>query len=140
MAPDDTFGLDLFDETASAVHGFPQVLRGYDRGAVDAYVREVESQLARVKALAREQHRQLRDAGPRLGESDYEQLGAHTRGLLRAAEAQADELVSTAEHRARHILAAAESQAEKTVPRGTPRPRRRTGQLHRRNCTPSAGG
>ncbi len=115
MAPDDTFGLDLFDETASAVHGFPQVLRGYDRGAVDAYVREVESQLARVKALAREQHRQLRDAGPRLGESDYEQLGAHTRGLLRAAEAQADELVSTAEHRARHIVAAAESQAEKTL-------------------------
>lgn len=114
MAPEDTSGLDLFDETASAVHGFPQALRGYDRGAVDAYVREVESQLARAKAQIREQHRQLRDAGTRVGDTDYEQLGAHTRGLLRAAEAQAEELVTTAEHRARHIMAAAEAEAEKT--------------------------
>lgn len=115
MAPDETFGLDLFDETASAVHGFPQSLRGYERGAVDAYVREVESQLARAKAVVREQHRQLRDAGGRIGGTDYEQLGAHTRSLLRAAEAQAEELVSTAEHRALHIMAVAEAEAEKTA-------------------------
>ncbi len=114
MAPDDTFGLDLFDETASAVHGFPQSLRGYDRGAVDAYVREVESQLARTKAVVREQHRQLRDAGTRIGGTEYEQLGAHTRSLLRAAEAQAEELVSAAEHRARHLQAVAEAEAQKT--------------------------
>ena len=114
MAPDDTFGLDLFDETASAVHGFPQSLRGYDRGAVDAYVREVESQLARTKVVVREQHRQLRDAGTRIGGTEYEQLGAHTRSLLRAAEAQAEELVSTAEHRARHLQAVAEAEAERT--------------------------
>lgn len=46
---EDTTGLDLFDETATAVGNFPQTLRGYDRGAVDAYVRDVESQLARAK-------------------------------------------------------------------------------------------
>jgi DivIVA domain-containing protein len=114
VAPEDTSGLDLFDETATAVHGFPQSLRGYDRGAVDAYVREVESQLARAKAQVREQHRQLRDASMRIGSTDYEQLGAHTSGLLRAAEAQAEELVGTAEHRARHIMAVAQAQAEKT--------------------------
>lgn len=114
MATEDTSGLDLFDETATAVAGFPQSLRGYDRGAVDAYVREVESQLARTKAQLRQQHRQLIEASSRVGNTDYDNLGAHTRGLLRAAEAQAQELVTTAEHRARHIMALAEAEAEKT--------------------------
>lgn len=115
MAAEDTSGLDLFDETASAVAGFPQALRGYDRGAVDAYVREVESQLARTKALLRQQNRQLIEASSRVGDTDYENLGAHTRALLRAAEAQATELVTTAEHRARHSMAQAEAEAEKTA-------------------------
>lgn len=114
MAADDTPGLDLFDETASAVGSFPQTLRGYDRGAVDAYVREVEAQLARTKSQLRQQHRQLTEASARAGDLDYAKLGAHTRGLLRAAEAQADELVTTAEHRARQIQASAEAEAERT--------------------------
>lgn len=115
MAAEDTSGLDLFDETASAVAGFPRVLRGYDRGAVDAYVREVESELARSKAQLRQQHRQLIEASSRVGNTDYENLGAHTRALLQAAESQADELVTTADHRARHIMAQAEAEAEKTA-------------------------
>ena len=60
LAGEDTTGLDLFDEMASAVGNFPQALRGYDRGAVDAYVRDVESQLARAKAQLRHQQRQRR--------------------------------------------------------------------------------
>jgi DivIVA domain-containing protein len=114
VAPEDTSGLDLFDETASAVHGFPQALRGYDRGAVDAYVREVEAQLARAKGVLRQQQRQLAEASSR-GDTDYANLGAHTRALLRAAEAQAEELVTTAEHRSRHIMAEAHAEAEKTA-------------------------
>jgi DivIVA domain-containing protein len=49
---DDTAGLALFDETATAAGNFPHALRGYDRAAVDAYVRDVESQLSRVKPAA----------------------------------------------------------------------------------------
>lgn len=113
MAAEDTSGLDLFDETASAVHGFPQALRGYDRGAVDAYVRDVEGQLAAAKAELRAQQRQLA-LNVRAEDTDYANLGAHTRSLLRAAEAQAEELVTTAEHRGRHLMAAAEAEAEKT--------------------------
>ncbi len=112
---EDTFGLDLFDETASAVGNFPQTLRGYDRGAVDAYVRDVESQLARAKAQLRQLRRQLTEAQARASDTDYAKLGGHTRGLLKAAESQADELVTTAEQRARQILAQAEAQAQQTT-------------------------
>jgi DivIVA domain-containing protein len=38
----DNTGLGLFDDTASAVGNFPTALRGYDRTAVDDYVRTLE--------------------------------------------------------------------------------------------------
>ncbi|MGV8909581.1 MAG: DivIVA domain-containing protein [Propionicimonas sp.] len=115
VAADDTSGLDLFDETASAVAGFPQALRGYDRGAVDAYVAEVEAELSSAKAQLRQQRRQLAQASSRVGNTDYSNLGAHARSLLGAAEAQAEELISSAGHRARHIMAQAQAEAEKTA-------------------------
>ena len=115
MAADDTSGLDLFDETASAVAGFPQALRGYDRGAVDAYVADVEAQLASAKAQLRQQRRELTQASARVGTTDYANLGGHTHSLLSAAEAQAEELVTTADHRARHLMAQAQAEAEKTA-------------------------
>lgn len=110
---EDTTGLDLFDETATAVGNFPQTLRGYDRGAVDAYVRDVESQLARAKTQLREQNRQLAQAQARAADTDFSKLGGHSRGILRAAESQADELMVSAEHRAKQLLAQARADAER---------------------------
>lgn len=116
MTYDDTAGLDLFDEAASAVGNFPQALRGYDKGAVDAYVRDVEAQLSRAKAQIRQQQKQLAAAAAAKAEdTDFSRLGGHTRGMLRTAEAQADELVTSAQTKAREILAAAEAEAQRRL-------------------------
>lgn len=113
MTYDDTSGLDLFDETATAVGNFPQSLRGYDKGAVDAYVRDVEAQLSRAKAQIRQQQKHLAAAAAKSDDTDFSKLGAHARGMLRSAEAQANELLTTAQGKAREILAQAETEAER---------------------------
>lgn len=113
MTYDDTSGLDLFDETATAVGNFPQALRGYDKGAVDAYVRDVEAQLSRAKAQIRQQQKNLAAAAAKADDTDFSKLGAHARGMLRSAEAQANELLTTAQSKAREILAQAEVDAER---------------------------
>jgi DivIVA domain-containing protein len=110
---DDTSGLDLFDETATAVGNFPQALRGYDKGAVDAYVRDVEAQLSRAKAQIRQQQKQLAAAAAKSDDTDFSKLGAHARGMLRSAEAQANELLTTAQSKAKEIIALAEAEAER---------------------------
>lgn len=116
MTNDDTAGLDLFDEAASAVGNFPQALRGYDKGAVDAYVRDVEAQLSRAKAQIRQQHKQLAAAAAAKAEdTDFSRLGGHTRGMLRTAEAQAEELVTSAQTKAREIVAEAEAHAQRRL-------------------------
>jgi DivIVA domain-containing protein len=108
---DDTSGLDLFDENASAVGNFPQALRGYDKGAVDAYVRDVEAQLSRAKAQLRQQQKQLATAAAKSDDTDLSKLGAHARGMLRSAEAQANELLTSAQNKAKAIIADAEFDA-----------------------------
>ncbi|MBU3977448.1 DivIVA domain-containing protein [Propionicimonas sp.] len=113
MTYDDTTGLDLFDETATAVGNFPQSLRGYDKGAVDAYVRDVEAQLSRAKAQIRQQQKQLAAATAKADDTDFSKLGAHARGMLRSAEAQANELLTTAQAKAKELIAQAEIEAER---------------------------
>jgi DivIVA domain-containing protein len=108
---DDTSGLDLFDENASAVGNFPQALRGYDKGAVDAYVRDVEAQLSRAKGQLRQQQKQLAAQAAKSDDTDFSKLGAHARGMLRSAEAQANELLTSAQNKAKAIIADAESEA-----------------------------
>jgi DivIVA domain-containing protein len=110
---DDTSGLDLFDETATAVGNFPQALRGYDKGAVDAYVRDVEAQLSRAKGQIRQQQKQLAAAAAKADDTDFSKLGAHARGMLRSAEAQANELLTTAQNKAKEIISQAEAEAER---------------------------
>lgn len=110
---DETAGLDLFDETATAAGNFPHALRGYDRAAVDAYVRDVEVQLAKVKSQLRDTRRRLTAANQRVDDTDYTKLGTHTKDLLRAAEAQAVELVKGAQEQADRIRAEAQSSAGK---------------------------
>ena len=43
MTSSDNTGLGLFDDAASAAGNFPSALRGYDRAAVDDYVRSLEA-------------------------------------------------------------------------------------------------
>lgn len=109
---EEAVGLDLFDETASAAGNFPQSLRGYERTAVDSYVRDVEHQLARVKAQLRQTQRLLSEANLRVDDTDYARLGAHTRSMLRAAEAQAAELVRNAQEQAERIRRTAENSSQ----------------------------
>ena len=73
--PEDTVGLDLFDETASAAGSFPHSMLGYERQAVDAYIRDIERQLSSAKRKVRSLQRQL---ATQADETDYSRLGTHT--------------------------------------------------------------
>ncbi len=105
-------GLELFDEKASAVRGFLTVLRGYDKKAVDDYVRDMEQQLAVTKKRYREMRRELTAASLRNDDTDFSKLGAHTASLLRVAESQAQDLVGRAQSEGERILAEAQEQAD----------------------------
>lgn len=90
-------GLNLFDDRASAAGGFPNTMLGYDRHEVDRYVRELEMEVSTLKQLARHLRRELISARDVAGaETDFTRLGTHATGILRAAEAQASDLVSKA--------------------------------------------
>ncbi|MFV0405399.1 MAG: DivIVA domain-containing protein [Propioniciclava sp.] len=106
-------GLDLFDETASAVRGFPNAMLGYDKKAVDDYILDVERQLAAAKHEMREAQRELTAASLRVDDTDYSRLGAHTASLLKVAEAQAADLIQQAQSRADKILQESQDTADR---------------------------
>jgi cell division septum initiation protein DivIVA len=93
----DEQGLDLFDETATAAGNFPHAIRGYERSAVDAYIRELESKLSKAMTETRETRHRLELLAATADTTDYSRLGGHARGLLTAAEAQAAEIVAQAQ-------------------------------------------
>ena len=93
-ASDDT-GLGLFDDTASAVGNFPTALRGYDRTAVDDYVRTLESnvvqsrrQVASLEQQVNSLQDQLQAAGKQAGGVDYAGVGSRANDILRLAQEQ----------------------------------------------------
>lgn len=96
-------GLNLFDDRASAVGSFPNSMLGYDKHSVDSYVRELENKVAELKAQVRENLRETRYVRESLGDTDFSRLGAHAAGLLKAAEAQAGDLIDRAQHEAERI-------------------------------------
>ena len=106
--PEETVGLDLFDETASAAGSFPHSMLGYERQAVDAYIRDIERQLSSAKRKVRSLQRQMLT---KADETDYSRLGTHTGDLLRAAEAQAAEMVKAAQLEAQRIVDDASNEA-----------------------------
>lgn len=110
----DHHGLDLFDETASAVRGFPNAMLGYDKKAVDEYIRDLERQLALAKHQMREVQRELTAANLRVDDTDFSKLGAHTANLLKVAEAQAGDLLQKAQSRAQLMIDEARTEAERT--------------------------
>ncbi len=90
-------GLNLFDDRASAVGNFPHAMLGYDRQAVDSYVRDTEQRVIELRVQLREARREAEFARAAVGTTDFSRLGAHARGILEAAESQAAELVRLAE-------------------------------------------
>lgn len=106
--PEETVGLDLFDETASAAGSFPHSMLGYERQAVDAYIRDIERQLSSAKRKVRSLQKQIAATNT---ETDLSKVGAHARDLLRAAEAEAAELRNLAKLDAERIVSEATEQA-----------------------------
>ena len=107
--PEETVGLDLFDETASAAGSFPHSMLGYERQAVDAYIRDIERQLSSAKRKVRSLQRQLLT---KADETDYSRLGTHTGDLLRTAEREAAEITQSAQLQAEQIIEFAKREAE----------------------------
>jgi cell division septum initiation protein DivIVA len=110
--PEETVGLDLFDETASAAGSFPHSMLGYERQAVDAYIRDIERQLSSAKRKVRSLQRQV---ATKETETDLSKLGDHARDVLRAAEAEAAELRNQARLDADRIVAQAAAEAEEVA-------------------------
>lgn len=107
--PEETVGLDLFDETASAAGSFPHSMLGYERQAVDAYIRDIERQLSSAKRKVRSLQKQVAHKN---AETDLSKLGDHARDVMRAAEAEAAELRHQARLDADRIVAQAALEAE----------------------------
>ena len=88
----------MFDDAASAVGNFPSALRGYDRNAVDDYVRSLEGALVGTRRRTAELEQQLAALSSQLDEArqaasevDYTNLGGRASDILRLAEEQARE-------------------------------------------------
>lgn len=96
-------GLSLFEDSASAAGNFPHAMLGYDKHSVDSYIREMESKVADLKAQVRERGREIQFVRSEVGVTDFTRLGAHATSLLRAAEAQAGDIIDRAEHEAERI-------------------------------------
>ena len=82
MTSTDNTGLGLFDDTASAVGNFPSALRGYDRNAVDDYVRSLEGTLVNSRRRTSELEQELGSVSDQLEQAqaaandvDYTNLG-----------------------------------------------------------------
>ena len=90
----DNTGLGLFDDTASAVGNFPTALRGYDRTAVDDYVRTLEESVVKSRRHATQLEQQvtmLQDEVASGGDRpdkdvDYANLGGRANDILRLAQ------------------------------------------------------
>lgn len=121
---DETTGLNLFDETASAVGNFPTALRGYDRTAVDDYVRSLEGRVVQAGHQSTDLQRQINDLQQQLeqtrhelderptGEVDYSSLGARAGHILKMAEEQAQEMLNQANVEANQLREAGRRDAD----------------------------
>ena len=121
MTSADNTGLGLFDDAASAVGNFPSALRGYDRNAVDDYVRSLEGALVGVRRRAAELEQQLTTMSDQLEEArqaasevDYTNLGGRASDILRLAEEQARETLDRANVDAERVREEARREADTT--------------------------
>jgi len=108
---------------ASAVGNFPSALRGYDRTAVDDYVRTLEASVVQSRRHAAQLEHQVSSLQDQLtalqngkgagsGEVDYSNLGGRTNDILRLAQDQARELVANATLEAEKLKESARREAD----------------------------
>jgi len=114
-------GLELFDDAASAVGNFPSALRGYDRSAVDDYVRSLEGALVQTRRRAAGLEQQMVSLQEQLNESlekqraqevDYTNLGGRASEILRLAEEQSREVLEQANENAERVKETARREAD----------------------------
>ena len=122
---DESTGLNLFDEKASAVGNFPTALRGYDRSAVDDYVRSLEGRVVQAGRQDAEWQRRISDLQDQLtaakkelderppGVVDYSSLGARAGHILKMAEEQAQEMLDQANQDANKLRSDGHRDAER---------------------------
>ena len=81
---------------------FPAAVRGYDRGAVDAYIKRVNRVIAELK---------VRSSPPAAVRHALEQAQDKVQGLLEAAREAADEITASAQHEADETTTRAKAEA-----------------------------
>jgi DivIVA domain-containing protein len=108
MADSDTteFETSRFRRSATeriANRDFPLVMRGYDRGAVDAFVQEV------VEVVSELERRQTRET---VVQSALDEIGEETAGILQRAHETADEIAARSRAQAEGRIQRAEREAD----------------------------
>jgi cell division septum initiation protein DivIVA len=122
VSSSDNTGLGLFDDAASAVGNFPTALRGYDRTAVDDYVRTLEASVVQSRRRASQLEQQIgglqdqlashAEKGQSAQDLDYSNLGGRANDILRLAQEQARELVENATIEAEKVKETARREAD----------------------------
>ena len=122
MSSSDNTGLGLFDDAASAVGNFPTALRGYDRTAVDDYVRTLEASVVQSRRRTSQLEQQIgglqdqlashAEKGQSAQDIDYSNLGGRANDILRLAQEQARELVENATIEAEKVKETARREAD----------------------------
>jgi cell division septum initiation protein DivIVA len=122
VSSSDNTGLGLFDDAASAVGNFPTALRGYDRTAVDDYVRTLEASVVQSRRRASQLEQQISGLQDQLTshaekghggqDVDYSNLGGRANDILRLAQEQARELVESATIEAERVKETARREAD----------------------------
>ena len=122
MSSSDNTGLGLFDDAASAVGNFPTALRGYDRTAVDDYVRTLEASVVQSRRRASQLEQQISGLQDQLAghaekghgghDLDYSNLGGRANDILRLAQEQARDLVENATIEAEKVKETARREAD----------------------------
>jgi DivIVA domain-containing protein len=120
-APEQRLDIELRDHVPAGIKdvSFPSAVRGYDRGAVDAYVRRVNTVIAELE-VSRSPQAAVRHALDRVGQqtSGILQRARETADEISAsAWAEADRTTARANSRAEEITARANAEAEKTTDR-----------------------
>src|SRR5919197_1933926 len=118
--PDES-SLPFFDRTATAAGGFPASRRGYDKQAVDDYVRALEMQLIEARNRADELQRSVAPMQHQLDETrrqleasanpSYAGLGDRAAQILRLAQDQASEALEEARREADELRSTAAKEA-----------------------------
>jgi DivIVA domain-containing protein len=85
---------------------FPGSVRGYDRNAVDAYVKRVNRVIAELE---------MRSSPRAAVRHALEQVGEQTSGILQQAREAAEEIITSARQEAEETTARAKSEAAETV-------------------------